>query len=202
MREKALDSIRDSTGQCEPACRRAQLDSCSQHEEACRRIPDKQGAQARTEGHRGNGARGQGAHKTVSEVDATQRPPLTWPLMLCMAVCVLVFLGGALQVYASAPAFVLFSIGSLPLGWLAMAPLALVLLASSFTFARILRRRSTVAARLYLMGVYAMSGAALIFEWYQSAALDAASVLWLAFIAGLFFLIRPVTPNHAMGVAE
>lgn len=135
-------------------------------------------------------------------MNALQRPPLTWPLMLCMAVCVLVFLSGALEMYVSAPAFVLFSIGSLPLGWLATAPLALVLLPSSFTFARILRRRSTVAARLYLMWVYATSGAGLILDWYQSATVDAAGVLWLAFIAGLFFLIRPVTLKHAMGAAE
>jgi hypothetical protein len=122
-----------------------------------------------------------------------QRPALTWPLMLTMAVCVLVFLGVALQVYASAGILVTFSLGNLPLGWLALAAMAFVLLLSSFTFARILRRRSTVAARHYLMVVFVSSGAVTVFDWHQSGAVNAASVLWLAFVACLFLLVRPVT---------
>ena len=129
-----------------------------------------------------------------------QRPPLTWPLMLTLAVCVLVFMGVAVQAYGSAHIFVLFSLASEPEGWLASGAVAFVLMSSSFTFIRILRRRSTLAARLYLVGVYALSGAAIVFDWYESEATDPAGGLWLAFIAGLFFLVRPATPNHSTSV--
>lgn len=130
-----------------------------------------------------------------------QRPPLTWPLMLTLATCVLVFLAVAVQVYSFAHIFVLFSLTSHPLGWLALAAVALALMSSSFTFIRILRRRSTLAARLYLMGVYALSGAAIAFDWYGAESTDPAGGLWLAFIAGLFFLVRPATPNQSTSVA-
>jgi uncharacterized integral membrane protein len=126
-----------------------------------------------------------------------QRPPLTWPLMLTLAICVLVFLGVAVQVYTSARIFVLFSLTSHPMGWLALAAVALALMSSSFTFIRILRRRSTLAARIYLMGVYALSGAAFVFDWHESKSTDPAGGLWLAFIAGLFFLVRPATPDQS-----
>jgi hypothetical protein len=138
----------------------------------------------------------------VTKMSAMQRPPLTWPLMLTMAVCALVFVGVTLQVYASAGIIVLFSLASHPLGWLALAALALALLLSSFTFVRILRRRSTAAARLYLMVVFALSSAATVFDWHRSEAVDARAALWLAFIAGLFFLIKPVTLNEEMGEAK
>ena len=121
-----------------------------------------------------------------------QRPRLTWPLMLTMAVCAAVFLSVALQMYASAGIFVMFSMASHPLGWLALIAVGLILLASSFTITRILRRRSMAAARWYLMTIFALSGALLTFEWQQSGAVNAPGLLWLAFIAGLFFSIRPV----------
>ena len=126
-----------------------------------------------------------------------ERPRLTWPLMLTMAVCALVFLSVALQMYASAGIFVMFSMASHPLGWLVLVAVALILLASSFTFARILRRRSTAAARRYLMTIFALSGSLLTFEWQQSDAISAPGVLWLAFIAGLFFSVRPVASDQA-----
>ena len=152
--------------------------------------------------HPRNDARGNGAHNTVRESNTMQRPPLTWPLMLTLAVCVLVFLGVAVQVHASAGIVMLFSLASHPLGWLALAAVAFALMSSSFTFIRVLRRRSTLAARLYLMGVYALSGPATVFAWYQNEAADPAGGLWLVFIAGLFFLLRPATPNQSRRATE
>ena len=148
-------------------------------------------ADDRRRDRRRQGAHGQGAQHAVSGSNTMQRPPLTWPLVLTMAVSVLVFLGVAVQMYSAARIFVMFSLASQPSGGLALAAVALVLMSSSFTFIRILRRRSTLAAMLYLMGVYALSGAATVFDWYQSEAPDPAGGLWLAFIAGLFFLVRP-----------
>lgn len=135
----------------------------------------------------------------MSQTIHMTRPPLTWPLMLTLAVCVVVFLGVALQLYANTGIVVLFSLASDPWGSLVLAAVAFVLLLSSFTFARILLRRSGWAARLYLMTVFVLSGAVTAFDWYQSEAVNAEALVWLTFIAGLFFLVRPVALRQADG---
>ena len=116
--------------------------------------------------------------------------------MLTMAVCALVLVRVALHVYANAPILAMFWMPSSPLAVLLLTAAALVVLLSSFTFGRILHRRSALAAKLYLMGVFASSGLAILYDWQQRDTVNIPGLPWLAFIAGLFFSIRPAGLVH------